>query len=303
MLVKAAPAARRCALALLLMAGTAGFFGQGPKNDRGGEKPDANALHAELVKTGLFVIIGGGGKLACASLLRLSANGFILVDGKLPGNYDAILELARKVSFSEQPIRVLITSDHQVDHTGNNAVFLAAGTQVIAQENVRQNMIHSSPAGAKVPIPSITYDHDYELMLGGVKARLMHFGSAHTSGDTVVLFPDLKVIAIGNLFASVPDPDFSAGGSLVGWGPVLGEILKLDFDFAVPGSGPAVTRADLEAFRKKLDTLVSRAAGLVKKGVRENQLMGQLKTDDLGWRFNFTGSNLHQFYNEISRIH
>ena len=48
---------------------------------------------------------------------------------------------------------------------------------------------------------------------------------------------------------------------------------------------------------------VFRAIGRVKNGVSKDQLMGQLKTDDLGWRFNFTGSNLHQFYNEISRIH
>ena len=67
-----------------------------------------STLSAEIVKTGLFVIAGGG----CNSVLRLSANGFILVDGKLPGNYEAILAKTRKVSFSEQPIRLLINTDY-----------------------------------------------------------------------------------------------------------------------------------------------------------------------------------------------
>ena len=117
----------------------------------------------------------------------------------------------------------------------------------------------------------------------------------------MVYFPDLKVIAVGDLFAPTPNPDFSAGGNLVDWGPLLAQILKLDFDVVVPGTGPMVARADLEAFKTKIDTLVSRAAGLVKKGVRKDQLMASLKTDDLGWRFNFTGGQLDRFYAELSR--
>ena len=62
-----------------------------------------------------------------------------------------------------------------------------------------------------------------------------------------------------------------------------------------------VTRADLEAFKAKIDTLVSRATGLVEKGVTKDQLMAQLKTDDLGWRFDFTGDQLDRFHAELSR--
>jgi hypothetical protein len=54
----------------------------------------------------------------------------------------------------------------------------------------------------------------------------------------VVYFPNLRVIAVGDLFASTPNLDFFHGGSLVGWGPVLGEILKLHFDVVVPSKGP-----------------------------------------------------------------
>jgi len=118
----------------------------------------------------------------------------------------------------------------------------------------------------------------------------------------VVYFPNLKVVAVGDLFAPVPNPDFSAGGSLVEWGPVLDQVLKLDFDVVVPGKGPAVTRADLEAFKIKIDTLVSRATVLVGKGVPKDQLMAQLKTDDLGWQLNFTGDQLDGFFAEFSRM-
>ena len=51
---------------------------------------------------------------------------------------------------------------------------------------------------------------------------------------------------------------------------------------AIPSNGPPVSRADLESFKTKIDTMVSRATGLVKQGVPKNQLMAQLKTSDLG---------------------
>ena len=286
-----------CAMVLLL---TAGAVTSSAQYSHANEQPRKNIggsnLTAELVKTGLYMISGGG----CNSLLRLSGNGLIVVDGKLPGNYEALLAKVNKIS--DQPVRVLINTGPHKDHTGNNAEFLEAGTQILAQENAKQILATYSPLGGKVALPTKTYDHDITLRLGGIEAQVLHFGNAHTNGDSVVYFPNLKAVAVGDLFTpDTPDPDFSAGGSLVGWGPVLAEILKLDFDVAVPGTGPAITRADLEGFKSKIDTVVSRATMLVKKGVPKGELMANLKTDDLGWRFRFTGDRLDRFYAELSR--
>ena len=129
----------------------------------------------------------------------------------------------------------------------------------------------------------------------------MHFGNAHTDGDTVVYFPNLKVVAVGDLFTpDTPDPDFSGGGSLVDWGPVLDQILKLDFDVVVPSKGPMITRDDLVAFKTKVEILVSRARALVNRGVPRDQLLSHLNTEDFGWRFSFTPDDLDRFYTELS---
>lgn len=283
-----------CAIVLLaLAAGTIGTSAQYAQR-KPVEGADKNPLTGHLVKTGLYMFSGGSN-----SLLRLSANGLIVVDGQPAGNYDALVEQVKKIS--EHPIRLLIATDHHDHRTGSIAQFVADGTPVLAHENVRQNLIDAVPAGGKIATLVKTYDRDFKLTLGGIDVQVMHFGNAHTNGDSVVYFPNLKVVAVGDLFAATPDPDFSSGGSLVGWGPVLAEILKLDFDLVVPGTGPAVTRADLVAFKTKMDTLVSRAAGLVKKGIAKDQLMEQLKTDDLGWRFAFVGAPLDSFYAELSR--
>ncbi len=291
---------RLCAVILLASAVAGAVSAQNPQEKGAPEKGSADApLTSQLVKTGLYLISGGGAN----TLLRFSADGLILVDGKLPDNYRALMSQVRRISkISDLPVRVLIVTDHHENHVGASAKFLAADVQIIAQENVRHNLTAYDSSGEKVAPPTFTYAQDFTLRLGGVEARLMHFGAAHTSGDTVVYFPDLKVVAVGGLFTpDTPDPDFSGGGSLVEWGPALAQILKLEFDVVAPTAGPLVTRADLEAFKTKIDTLVSRATGLVKKGVPKDQLMAQLETDDLGWRFNFTGDQLDRFYTELSQ--
>lgn len=285
-----ASAHRMCAIPLLLVAAAIAGSAQYQHSNPAAAVDDGLTVH--LVKTGLFMFSGGGSN----SVLRLSANGLILVDGKLPGNYDALRARVKKIS--DQPIRVLILSDCDESHTGTNAKFLENGTPIVAQENAKLRL--ASYSAEKSTAPIVTYDREYRIHLGGVDAQLMHFGNAHSNSDTVVYFPNLKVVALGDLFASTPNPDFSKGGSLVGWGSVLAQVLKLDFDVAIPATGPTVSRGDVEAFKTKIDTLVARAAVLVNKGVPKDQLMSQLKTDDLGWQLSFAPDQAAGFYAELS---
>jgi len=286
------------AMLFVLLAGPSSSYAQSfSEVEKRGQTSADSRLNAALVKIGLFLISGGGGN----SLLRLSANGFILVDGKLPGNYDAIFALAKTLSYSEQPIRILVNTDHHENHTALNKEFLEAGTFVLAQENVKKNVTHIRSSLRTVALPNRTYDQEFTIKLGGIEVQLLHFGNAHTDGDTVVYFPDLKVVAVGDLYATAPNPDFSAGGSMVGWGPVLARILQLDFDVVVPGTGPILTKSELDSFKKKIDTVVSLATELVKRGVPKDQLMAQLRSDDLGRQLSFSGSQLDAFYEELAR--
>jgi glyoxylase-like metal-dependent hydrolase (beta-lactamase superfamily II) len=263
-----------------------------------GSGSQESKLNIQLVKTGLFLISGGGAN----SLMRLSANGEILVDGKRPENHAALMSQIRTISrITDMPVRVVLLTNHHKDRAGTNAKFLAAGAQIIAQENVASHLAADHPSTGQIPPPTITYSNDYTLRLGGVEVQLKHFGNAHSDGDTVVYFPNLKVVAVGDLFTpDTPDPDFGAGGSLVDWGPVLGQILKLDFDVVVPSKGPMITRDDLVAFKTKIEILVSRARALVNRGVPKEQLLAQLNPEDFGWQFNFSPDDLDRFCAELS---
>ena len=81
-----------------------------------------------------------------------------------------------------------------------------------------------------------------------------------------------------------PALNFSKGGSPVGRGPVLEQILKLDFDVVVPSTAPVITRDDLVAFKTKIDILASRARRLV----GERRLQGSVARPTRYRRFRLT---------------
>lgn len=268
-------------------------------------QPVAAPLGAELVKTGLYLITGGGSN----TLMRLSAGGAVLVDGKLPGFYRPLMSQVRRINkLSDLPARVLILTDHHPQHSGDLAQFIAGGVSVLVQDNARQRLplmpiATATPAASAAKRPGLVvgFDDAYHLRVGGVEVQVFHYGKGHSDNDAVVYFPDLKVIAVGDLFGSdAPAPDFAAGGSLIGWRAALEQVLKLDFEIVVPGHGPLATRADLLAYKAKVDTLLSRAASLVNQGVGKDQLLARLRTDDLGWRLELDNIQLERLYAELA---
>ena len=151
-------------------------------------------------------------------------------------------------------------------------------------------MTYALPQG-KPGSPSITYAKDYTVKLGGVKVVAHYYGPAHTSGDTIVYYPDLKIVQTGDVVVGVaPNIDFPFGGSALSWQKVLDKISKLDFDTLVPGHSAQgqllMTKADFLAYKMKFDTLITRAEEVVKKGATKDQFLAQIKTDDLGWNVN-----------------
>jgi len=264
---------RRFLLATFVSALAANAFGQG----RG-----PNPVQAiQPVKPGLFVVAGAGAN----SLVRVTPDGVILMDCKLTGepNYTALMAQIKTVT--DKPVKFLIVTHHHADHTGNNASFLAAGVQVIGHVNLKKNLETYQP-NAPIPGPGITYDKDYAVKLGGVTVDVLHFGRSHTSGDSIVFFRDLKVVALSDAVTTGgqgPLIDYAGGGSALEWKQVFEQLLKLDFDAAIPGNGPVLTKADVAAFAAKFTTVVDRLTELVKKGAPKDQILMQLKTDDIGW--------------------
>jgi cyclase len=301
-LIVATVAALTVTLAAQQPAAQGGAPGEGRQGGgRGGPPPAPPAI--KEVKPGVYVVTGAGGN----STVRVGSEGVIVVDTKNRGdqNYTALVDLVKTVS--QAPVRYVFITHHHQDHSGNIGNFQSAGAEVIVHENLNKNLETYNPPQGK-PAPSkVTYSKDREVKVGMASAVAHHFGRGHTGGDTVVYFPDVKVVSTGDLVvAAAPNIDFPFGGSLVEYQHVLESILKLDFDMAIPGHGnDPMTKADVQAFKKKVDTVITRAKELVATGTPKDQLFAQLKTDDLGWNLNTPqwtqAARLDPLYEELSK--
>ena len=281
--------------------GAAGAFAQAPaqqpaagRGGRGGAGQTVEKIRQ--LKPDLHLITGGGAN----TLVRVTPDGLIVVDTKNPGdeNFNRVIEEIKSVSA--QPVKIVINTQHHPDHVGNNQKFLDAGAQIVALDLLKTHMA-SDPRTKAIPgLPTQTFARDQVVKLGGAEVRLYFFGPGHSGGDTMVYFPDAKVVMVSDhITDATPIVDFANGGSAVAWTRALDGVLKLDFEMAIPGRGEPKTRAEVQAYRDTFASLITRATDAVKAGATRETLAAQVKTDDLGWQLNaqFFG----QLYDELTK--
>src|SRR5919106_6954154 len=275
----------RVVLIVLFTLTAATAFAQAPQGAGRGGRGGAGQTVEKIrqLKPNLYMITGGGAN----TLVRVTPEGLIVVDTKNPSdeNFNRVMEEIKSVSA--QPVKIVINTQHHPDHVGNNQKFIDAGAQVVALDTLKTHMA-SDPRTKAIPgLPTQTFAKDYVLKFGGAEVRLYSFGGGHSAGDTMAYFPDSKVVMVSDQITdNAPLVDFANGGSAIGWVPILDGVLKLDFEMAIPGRGEPKTRAEVEAYRNRFATVVSRAAEAIKAGATRETLAMQVKTDDIGWTFN-----------------
>ena len=258
------------------------------------------------VKAGVYMVTGNGGN----TTVRLAKDGVILVDTKNPGDaiYKELLEKIKTVT--PLPVKYVIITHHHNDHSGNSVAFENDGIPVLGHREEMENIEKYTPAGgARKPAqPSIVYSTSpFTVDVGGTKAVAYHFAPGHTSGDTLVYFPDVKVVSGGDdVVAVTPNTDYPFGGSVLGWQTTMNALMKLDFDTVIPGHGDnPMTKAEVATYKAKWDTFIERAKAAVKAGTPKAELMAKIKTDDLGWNVNTpqwtAPARLDPFYAELSK--
>ena len=285
---------RALILAVILVGGvTVALVGQVQQG------PASPQLRIEPVKPGLYAILNPG---ANTLAVRVTNDGVLLVDDMFEPNYDQIIALVKTVTT--QPVKYVVSTHHHGDHTGGNVRFLQHAT-IVGHKNARAAMTQG-PKPLPGP-PPVTFTTEAAIHLGGADVQLHYLGRGHTNGDIVVYFPDLRVIAMGDLFVvlgRVPYVDYAGGGSTLGWLPTLENALEFDFDTVMPGHGPVATRADLQKYRDSLRTVHTRTRELIKQGVPKDQYLAKLKVDDLGWSLDpaslFVRAAAGGFYDEIA---
>jgi glyoxylase-like metal-dependent hydrolase (beta-lactamase superfamily II) len=191
--------------------------------------------------------------------------GVVLVDDKFEIDHDNIMAMLKTVT--NQPVNYVINTHYHSDHSGGNAKLQALGTLAVASTEALASMVAGNQAGR----PNITVGNHAELHLGGKAVEIHKVGRAHTNGDVVVLFPEQRVLAAGDIFANGPGTsaqlvDYPGGGSAKEWPKAIEQALALQFDTVIPGHGLVSTKADLTAYRDRATRFAETLSALVKQG-------------------------------------
>lgn len=192
--------------------------------------PAPKVVTIDRLRDTLYVLRGGGGNTA----LFLSAKGAVLVDSKLPGWGQPLLDAVKTVT--DKPVTMVINTHTHYDHT-NGQVEFPASVEVVAHENTRRYMDEANPVYALQSgpqpnifkahggrgMPSRTFRDSLTLNSGADRIDLHYFGRAHTGGDTYVVFPALGVMHVGDTFPTLDLPimDKNNGGSGVAFADTL----------------------------------------------------------------------------------
>ncbi|MGH8255442.1 MAG: MBL fold metallo-hydrolase [Steroidobacteraceae bacterium] len=278
----------------------------------------ARPMWIEKIKDGLYVIRGPLGPCmnACTPgfprdglihepgdvAVRVTGAGVILVDDKFAVNVPQIVALVRSVTA--EPIKYLVNSHYHTDHAGGNGEMLKRGVIIVDQRQLRDSYDRTKRAGAS---PEIVFDRYGSIVLGHAKVEMYHFGPGHTRGDTIIYFPDERVIHMGDVVVEgMPHIDYPDGGTAIGMVNEIHDMLKLDWDYAIPGHGHIMTRAQVREYAQKFDTMNARMEQIVRQGIARDHAAAALRLDDLGWAHSastgtFLGNDVGYYYDEMAR--
>jgi cyclase len=258
----------RLSAAILVMAGAWAAYTQ----TKGAPRPAT----IQKVKGDLYMISGEGGNVA----VYVTDEGVILVDDMYERNYNQVMDQVKSVT--SKPVKYVLNTHHHDDHSGGNGK-MDPSIEIIAQRNVRTNMLMLKQAGP----PRVTFTNEMDVHLGGKQVIARYYGRGHTNGDSVIYFPEIKVIHSGDLFltngtSALPFMDFASGGSALEWTKTLDGMLTIDFDTVIPGHGPLSNRDGVLKWRADFVTMRDRIGSMVHQG-RSREEVSKTLVGEFHW--------------------
>ena len=212
----------------------------------------AEGIERSTVAPGLTLLRGAGGNI----LVLETSGGKVVVDSGAAAHRDAVLTAIG----AGGSVAALFNTHWHLDQVGGNEAFGSAGATIFAHEKTRIRLTtgYYLPEEERYekPLPEAARPTETFYTTGSTSVgnRQIEYGyliEAHTDGDIYVAFPELNVIAVGDVLSPEIDPvfDWFGGGWLGGRVDALAKLLEMsDAETRfVPSYGPVVGRAEVQA--------------------------------------------------------
>lgn len=239
----------------------------------------------------------------------------VVIDANFPKEAGDVLDAIKKTT--DKPIRYVFDTHHHGDHAYGNAVFAAAGANVIAQANCARLLRTRGPeqfaeagrgAGgrkdvreSKLKVPDVIFDDRLVLDDGTQRIEFLFFGHAHTPGCASAYLPKHKILCTGDACVNGAF-NYMGHSDSASWIKALTKMQDLDIRMVAPGHGPVAGKDLLERQKHYFVDLRS----TVQKGIDAKQDISAIaKAIDLPWYKEWTGTtpagdNVKHVYNELT---
>jgi len=247
-------------------------------------------IKVHKVAGNVYMLQGGGGNIG----VSVGTDGILIVDDQYAPLADKIKAALK--TLGEGKLKFILNTHWHEDHTSGNAVF-GPDAPIIAHTNVRKRLAEgmnlpnrvTRPA-PKEALPVITFDHSLSVHFNGEDIRVIHVPSGHTDGDSVIYFPSVNVVHMGDLFFvdRFPFVDLASGGDVEGYTKNVGDVLaRLPAGAKIiPGHGPLANAEDLKRFHNMLVTTTD----IVRKKIAAGKMVSEIQSEGLQEEWKSWGS-------------
>ena len=277
----------------------------------GSAHPKANDNDSQVkifpVQGRVYMLVAAGANIT----MQVGDDGILLVDTGTANMSGQVLAAIRIISH--KPIRYVVNTSIDADHTGGNEAIAKAGS-TIAGGNVLGDIGASAAQGAAIisfqtildrmsaangadadhqaAWPTDTYESPQKnLFVNDEAVQIMHAPSAHTDGDSIVFFRRSDVVSTGDVFSTTGYPviDRKRGGSIQGIVDALNMLLyqvtvsgpkEEGGTLIVPGHGRLCDQADLVVYQEMVTIIRDRVQDMIKKGMTLEQVKAARPTSD-----------------------
>jgi glyoxylase-like metal-dependent hydrolase (beta-lactamase superfamily II) len=227
----------------------------------------------------------------------------LVVDTGLgPRNGATVARQAQKLA--KGPMLYLTTTHFHPEHASGDAGFppsailirpavqqeemQARGAEFLTMFSGRSAQFKELLQEVRLRAPDVLFDRQASLDLGGVTARLMCLGPAHTRGDEVTFVEPDGVLLPGDIVENKLVPSMpNADSSVTGWLAALDQIAPLHPRFIVPDHGTLGDGSLIAQERAFLARLQARALELKRQGTGVDEagklLAAEFKTQYADW--------------------
>ena len=184
----------------------------------------------------------------------------LVVDTGVGARNGAVVERTARELPSKGQKLYLTTTHYHPEHASGQGGFSAGtpvirpkvqqaeleadGPRIMALFASRSAQMKSLLQGAGIGHADSLFDREYDLDLGGVHARLLYLGAAHTKGDEIVFVPEDSLILPGDVVQNKISPNISCDScSPRHWIAVLDQVAALKPMLVIPDHGGLGTGA------------------------------------------------------------